>query len=186
MQRSWVLKFKNIKKLRNIKIMKKLLYVVIVIAIILLAVYIVNYESDKGATVTSGVNATSSVATSTLAASSSDINKNNSTKNMDTEKVSKAGDTLTVNYVGTLEDGTKFDSSIDRGTPFKFVVGVGQVIRGWDEGMVGMKVGEKKHLVIPAEKGYGANGISNGKGGYMIPPNATLIFDVELLGIESK
>ncbi|MEI6553248.1 MAG: hypothetical protein WCO09_01650, partial [bacterium] len=75
--------------------MKKLLYVVIVIAIILLAVYIVNYESDKGATVTSGVNATSSVATSTLAASSSDINKNNSTKNMDTEKVSKAGDTLT-------------------------------------------------------------------------------------------
>ena len=113
------------------------------------------------------------------------INKDNN-KKMNTEQVSKAGDTLTVNYVGTLEDGTKFDSSIDRGVPFTFTVGIGQVIRGWDEGMVGMKVGEKKHLVIPGEKAYGARGIPDGKGGYMIPPNATLIFEVELLGIKTN
>ena len=178
--------------------MKKIVYIVIVIAIILLAIYIVNYESDKNVLVdTSGANATSTVSTSTATTTGavaetatgtvlSNVNKNNSIKNMDTEKVSKVGDTLTVNYVGTLENGTKFDSSIDRGVPFKFVVGVGQVIRGWDEGMLGMKVGEKKHLVIPGEKAYGARGIPDGKGGYMIPPNATLIFDVELLGIESK
>ncbi len=185
--------------------MKKVLYVVIVIAIILLAVYVVNYESEKGPIVgtsasvidttitgTSTVGATSSVdavggATGVAGAvANSDINKNNSNKKMDTEKVSKAGDTLTVNYVGTLENGTKFDSSIDRGVPFKFIVGIGQVIRGWDEGMVGMKVGEKKHLVIPGEKAYGSSGIPDGKGGYVIPPNATLIFDVEMLGIESK
>ncbi|MEI6042580.1 MAG: FKBP-type peptidyl-prolyl cis-trans isomerase [bacterium] len=175
--------------------MKKILYAVIIIAIILLAVYIVKYRSDKddvvGTPITSNLEvnlATTSdvsVKDTTVTAPSTDI-KNNSTKNMDTEKVSKAGDTLTVNYVGTLENGTKFDSSIDRGTPFKFVVGIGQVIKGWDEGMVGMKVGEKKRLVIPGEKAYGSRGIPDGNGGYMIPPNATLIFEVEMLGIESK
>ncbi len=178
--------------------MKKVIYIVIVIAIILLAVYIFNYESNKNVvSVNDAVSAntlqalangssTSDVATSTNTSAQSDINKNNSTKKMDTEKVSKVGDTLTVNYVGTLEDGTKFDSSIDRGVPFTFVVGIGQVIRGWDEGMLGMKVGEKKHLIIPGEKAYGPRGIPDGKGGYMIPPNATLIFDVEVLKIESK
>ena len=129
-------------------------------------------------------NATSTVVS---ASSTSDqINKDNKTKKMTEEMISKAGDTLTVNYVGTLEDGTKFDSSIDRGQPFTFVVGIGQVIRGWDEGMLGMKIGEKKHLVIPGEKAYGANGIPDGRGGYIIPPNATLIFDVELLKIDRK
>ncbi len=183
--------------------MKKVIYIVIVIAIILLAVYIFNYESTKNVVSVNDVvsantlqalatsSSTGAVATSTNASAQndsaqSDINKNNSTNKMDTEKVSKVGDTLTVNYVGTLEDGTKFDSSIDRGVPFTFVVGIGQVIRGWDEGMLGMKVGEKKHLVIPGEKAYGPRGIPDGKGGYMIPPNATLIFDVEMLKIESK
>ena len=169
--------------------MKKLLYVVIVIAVIVLVVYAVNYESDNNNVVLNDavVVATSTATTSLpVAEVKGDINKNNSIKKMDTEKVSKAGDTLTVNYVGTLENGTKFDSSIDRGTPFKFIVGIGQVIRGWDEGMVGMKVGEKKHLVIPGEKAYGSRGIPDGNGGYVIPPNATLIFDVEMLGIESK
>ena len=172
--------------------MKKVLYIVIVIAIVLLAVYIINYKTEKGEeNVVLCSTATSSVITSTTTGAvgdtaKSDINKNNLTKKMDTEKVSKVGDTLTVNYVGTLENGTKFDSSVDRGVPFTFIVGIGQVIRGWDEGMLGMKVGEKKHLVIPGEKAYGPRGIPDGKGGYVIPPNATLIFDVEMLGIESK
>lgn len=172
--------------------MKKIIYIVIVIAIVLLAIYIVNYKTDKNVTTNEVLGTATSTATTTVSNNDvatvvkSDINKINSTNKMDTEKVSKAGDTLTVNYVGTLENGTKFDSSIDRGTPFTFVVGIGQVIRGWDEGMVGMKVGEKKHLIIPGEKAYGPRGISDGNGGYMIPPNATLIFDVEILGIESK
>ncbi len=94
------------------------------------------------------------------------------------EAVSKAGDVLTVHYTGTLENGEKFDSSVDRGQPFTFTVGVGQVIQGWEQGMVGMKVGEKKKLEIPAELGYGANGA-----GGVIPPNANLVFEVELISI---
>lgn len=90
----------------------------------------------------------------------------------------KNGDKLTVNYVGTLKDGTKFDSSIDRGTPFTLTLGAGQVIKGWDEGLVGMKVGEERKLTVPPELGYGASGA-----GSKIPPNSTLIFEVELLKI---
>ena len=89
------------------------------------------------------------------------------------------GDTVSVHYTGTLTDETKFDSSLDRGQPFSFTLGAGQVIKGWDLGVVGMKVGEQRRLVIPSEMGYGATGAGGGK----IPPNATLIFEVELLGI---
>jgi hypothetical protein len=89
-----------------------------------------------------------------------------------------AGKKVTVNYVGMLENGTVFDASANHGQPFTFTLGVGQVIKGWDEGVAGMKVGGKRHLVIPPEKGYGAQGIGS------IPPNSTLIFDVELVGVE--
>ena len=91
-------------------------------------------------------------------------------------------DILTVNYTGKLEDGTVFDSSKNPGRePFRFTVGLGQVIQGWEEGFIGMKVGGSRTLTIPPEMGYGARGA-----GGVIPPNATLVFDVELLEVEKN
>ena len=89
-----------------------------------------------------------------------------------------AGKTASVHYTGWLESGKKFDSSVDRGQPFSFPLGAGRVIKGWDEGVQGMRVGGKRKLTVPSDLGYG----SRGAGG-VIPPNATLIFDVELLGV---
>lgn len=88
------------------------------------------------------------------------------------------GKQVKVHYTGTLENGKKFDSSVDRNEPFTFVIGVGQVIPGWDEGVMSMKVGGKRKLIIPSKLGYGARGA-----GSDIPPNATLLFDVELLDV---
>ena len=94
-----------------------------------------------------------------------------------------AGKKVSVHYTGWLDDngkkGKKFDSSVDRGQPFEFSLGIGQVIAGWDEGVAGMKIGGKRTLMIPAALGYGAHGA-----GADIPPNANLIFDVELLGVK--
>ena len=89
------------------------------------------------------------------------------------------GKTVTVHYTGTLENGTKFDSSVDKGKPYSFVIGQGVVIKGWDEGLMSMKVGGKRKLIVPSKLGYGTAGRPPS-----IPPNSTLLFDVELLDVK--
>ncbi len=155
---------------------QKIILAIVIIAVIIGAYFLLKDNSD-----------------SSTAAISGNMNQDNNQQVPDTfdiqglnvdvlqrgdGEVAKAGDTVTVNYVGTLENGTKFDSSIDRGQPFEFTLGQNSVIQGWELGVTGMKVGEKRKLTIPPELGYGANGA-----GGVIPPNATLIFEVDMLGI---
>ncbi len=101
-----------------------------------------------------------------------------------TSTVAAKGDRITVNYTGTFANGTKFDSSYDRGVPFTFTLGVGQVIAGWDQGLIGTKEGEKLTLTIPPALGYGDSGVPDGHGGFFIPPGSTLVFQVEVLKIQ--
>jgi len=96
------------------------------------------------------------------------------------EVIAEAGDTVYVNYIGTLEDGTEFDNSYKRGEPIVFELGTGRVIKGWDQGIAGMKVGEKRKLTIPPNLAYGAGGAAP------IPPNSTLIFQTEMVKIDKK
>jgi FKBP-type peptidyl-prolyl cis-trans isomerase FkpA len=96
-----------------------------------------------------------------------------------TGAIARSGQKAKVHYTGWLKNGQKFDSSLDRNDPFEFTLGAGQVIKGWDEGVVGMKVGGKRKLTIPPSLGYGARGA-----GGVIPPNSELIFEVELLGVK--
>jgi FKBP-type peptidyl-prolyl cis-trans isomerase len=95
-----------------------------------------------------------------------------------TGATAQTGQNVTVHYSGWLDNGKKFDSSLDRGQPFSFPLGAGRVIKGWDEGVQGMKVGGKRKLIIPSSLGYGARGA-----GGVIPPHATLTFEVDLLGV---
>lgn len=101
-------------------------------------------------------------------------------------KKAEAGDLVVVHYTGTLENGTKFDSSYDRGEPIAFLLGQGMVIKGWDEGFVGLQRGDKKKLVIPADKGYGDQEIKGQDGKVLIPKNSTLIFEVEVVEVMAK
>ena len=141
----------------------RIIAIVIVLALAASAVayLIVNRTGDKGTQVTtaSGLKYTDLV--------------------VGTGATPQRGQTVTVHYTGTLENGKKFDSSVDRGTPADFPIGVGRVIKGWDEGLMTMKVGGKRHFIIPSNLGYGPAGRPPD-----IPGNSTLIFDVELLGVK--
>ena len=126
------------------------------------------------------------------------VMQNNKNKNMENtnatttdqvmgeSKAAEAGDVIVINYSGKLTDGTEFDSSYKRGQPFVFQVGLGQVITGWDEGLIGAKRGDKKTLTITPDKGYGAEDVKGSDGKIIIPKNSTLIFDVEVVDVIAK
>lgn len=123
--------------------------------------------------------------------------ENNKNKNMETNatttdqltaepRIAEVGDIIVINYSGKLADGTEFDSSYKRGQPFVFQVGIGQVIAGWDEGLIGVKRGDKKTLTITPDKGYGDKDVKGQDGKVVIPKNSTLTFDVEVVEVISK
>lgn len=163
----------------------------IVLGVIAIAVLVVGYYFFKDRVgVPSGDNtATSTVATTTTTAGGQGAIVAGAVSGNESLKIeilkqgsgveAKNGDKLVVHYTGTLLDGTKFDSSLDRNQPFPVTLGAGQVIKGWDLGLVGMKVGEKRKITIAPELAYGASGVPNSP----IGPNATLVFEVELLKI---
>ena len=152
--------------------------IAVVLAVIGTAV-VLNARASKPAAVTPSPSVSSSVAPTTVV---TPINQGDQKVKIEDTVVGtgpavKNGDKVTVHYTGTLTNGEKFDSSLDRNQPFSFVVGGGMVIQGWEEGLVGMQVGGKRKLTIPSEKGYGARGQGP------IPPNSVLLFDIELISI---
>ncbi len=136
--------------------------------------------SEEESVATQSEISTTSVASTPKPASEDEL-KMTIVKSGTGDAVSRDGDILSVHYTGYLLDGKKFDSSVDRGTPFQFTLGMGQVIQGWEIGMKGMKVGEVRKIVIPGKFAYGERGVPG-----VIPANATLVFDVELLAINPK
>ncbi len=151
--------------------------ILIIIIIFLLMTYTGSYEPSTS------TNTSTTNATSTMSQTSSSSNVSASTTSPLT--VAEPGDVVTVNYTGKLADGTVFDSSASHGQPFSFTLGAGQVIPGWDKGLVGMKVGETKTLVIPPSEAYGSQGVKDPTTGkYIIPPNATLTFVIQLISVQ--
>lgn len=142
----------------------------VIIAIVLAVLGVLVYKGQINMSTSSTSNPTPTVVPSELKIEDIKIGEG--------EEV-KSGDVITIHYLGTLENGQKFDSSYDRNEPFQTQIGVGQVIKGWDQGVLGMKVGGKRKLTIPSELGYGSRGA-----GAVIPPNATLIFELELLDVK--
>ncbi len=166
---------------------KKILIVIIVFVVLAALVYLQlsNNKENPNTQLLGQVNfptASSQTSTSTTTTPSPTVTVNQlqmADIKIGTGSAVKSGDTVKINYAGTLTNGQKFDSSYDRGQPFETQIGVGKVIKGWDLGVIGMKVGGKRRLIIPPDLGYGEKGV-----GGVIPPNATLVFDLELLEIK--
>ncbi len=146
-------------------------WIVILIIVVAIAIYFLNKKTDTVS------ETTMTNATSTQSQSVNPADMASSTR------ISQNGDVVIVNYTGTLQNGAKFDSSYDRGQPFGLILGKGMVIPGWEEGLIGVKQGDKKHLVIPPAKAYGAQEIKDEAGKVIIPKNSTLIFDIEVLQV---
>jgi len=156
-----------------------LIIIIIFLAVILIGFYMFMDKNKEDNNTSNDVSEVSKVNEASEANEENDKELKIETLKEGSGNEAKVGNTVSVHYTGTLEDGTKFDSSLDRGESFSFSLGAGQVIKGWDLGVAGMKIGEKRKLTIPSDLGYGEAGTPGGP----IPPNATLIFEVELLKI---
>jgi FKBP-type peptidyl-prolyl cis-trans isomerase len=155
--------------------MSKIVLAIIVVIVLIalgLGIYLIMASSKDGKNIIGGSASNTSSSNTDIKGMKIEVLKQGSGKE------AANGDSVTVNYTGTLSDGKKFDSSVDRNAPFTFQLGKGYVIQGWDLGVAGMKVGEKRKLTIPPELGYGVNGFPP-----IIPKNATLTFEIELLKI---
>lgn len=165
-------------------ISKKQTYIAVAVAVVVVAIFLmlglfgVNGFGGDNASVAPSSDAQSILDELAKTGTVSDLKTSKITEGSG-DVVAEVGDTLSVDYTGVLPDGTVFDSSRARGVPITFTLGVGQVIQGWDQALIGTKVGDRMIIAIPPELAYG----EQGAGGGVIPPNATLIFDVEVLGI---
>lgn len=165
----------------NKKIVSTIAIIVLVIALASFATFIRPNKASEQASTQEAATANSANAINTIS------NQMNTEETNKVEGVASNGDVVFVHYTGKLEDGKVFDSSIPRGEPFAFILGAGMVIPGWEKGLLGMKIGEKKTLTIAPEDAYGATGVKHPQTGeVIIPANATLIFDVELVDIKRQ